>query len=119
MDIGLPILKTVSSPAGEDLFLVTEAASEKIRSLLAPNQLLRVSIKGGGCAGLEYLFNLVDKNDLEDGDQFFKDIVVDYLSAPYLAGATLDYKSDIGGAYFSFKNPKASGECGCGKSFAA
>ena len=68
---------------------------------------------------MEYLFDLVDKNDLEDGDQFFKDVVVDYLSAPYLAGATLDYKSDISGSYFSFKNPKASGECGCGKSFAA
>ncbi len=104
---------------------ITPAAIEKLESVLGETseQLLRVAIKGGGCAGFEYEFLLASNEDIEAEDHIFPAgkarIVIDPVSLPYLMGATLDYTSDLMGAKFAFKNPNVKASCGCGHSFSA
>ena len=51
----------------------------------------------------------------QDGFQVF----VDPFSAQYINGVTIDYVSSMQGSGFTFKNPNATGGCGCGSSFTA
>lgn len=105
-------------------FSITEAAATKLQHVLdlkaTPPQMLRVSIRGGGCAGFEYQFDI--EQEAEDTDQRFeKDgavVLIDPLSGQYLEGAVLDYESELFGARFVLRNPNAKTTCGCGSSFA-
>lgn len=83
-------------------------------------KVLRLSLKGGGCNGFEYRFNLVDPN-LGKGDEKIKigdlDIIICGKSLMYLLGTEIDWKTDIMGSTFYFNNPNAQSTCGCGSSF--
>ena len=46
-------------------------------------------------------------------------VFVDPFSAQYISGVTIDYTSSMQGSGFTFKNPNATGGCGCGSSFSA
>ena len=102
---------------------ITEAASNKIVEILAdetdPNLRLRVFVEGGGCSGFQYGFTI----DTHQPDNDFvipagaTSVLVDGLSAPYLSGAIIDFKDDLGGARFIISNPSAVSTCGCGSSF--
>ena len=87
---------------------------------LDPASGLRVAVRGGGCSGFEYALDFeleARENDfvLEyDGLKVF----VDAVSARYLEGTEIDYVLGMTGAGFKFNNPKATGTCGCGSSFA-
>ncbi len=81
---------------------------------------LRVAVRGGGCSGFEYALDFEEEARetdfvLEyDGLRVF----VDPISARYLEGTEIDYVMGTTGAGFKFNNPKATGTCGCGSSFA-
>ena len=81
-------------------------------------QALRVAVEGGGCSGFQYEIKL-DRpaaNDLVlegEGER----VVVDSVSLPFLAGATIDFTEELIGARFVIDNPNASSSCGCGISF--
>jgi iron-sulfur cluster assembly accessory protein len=102
---------------------LTEVAAVKVKALLEQegrdDLRLRIAVQPGGCSGLRY--NLFfDERDL-DGD-IIKDfngvaVVVDRMSAPYLAGATIDFADRIDAQGFTIDNPNASGSCACGDSF--
>ena len=82
---------------------------------------LRVSVQPGGCSGFKYGLLIEDQaadDDLivEQGE--FK-VFVDPFSAQYISGVTIDYTSSMQGSGFTFKNPNATGGCGCGSSFSA
>lgn len=80
---------------------------------------LRVSVKGGGCSGMSYgvdLDNKIDEWDKIFGDEQVK-VVCDQKSFVYLKGIIVDYSDALVGGGFNFKNPNASGSCGCGISF--
>ena len=104
---------------------VTEKALEKIRDLLSeeetPDMAVRMFVQGGGCSGFQYGFtidNEVGEDDFiieKDGAKF----VVDMLSAQYLTGAKLDYKTEKFDSQFVISNPNAKSTCGCGSSFNA
>jgi len=80
---------------------------------------IRVGVKSGGCSGLSYDMDFVEK--AEDGDQLFQEngikILVEKKSLLYLIGTTLEYSGGLNGKGFSFNNPNASKTCGCGESF--
>lgn len=80
---------------------------------------VRVGVKSGGCSGLSYDMDFVEK--AEDGDQLFQEngikILVEKKSLLYLIGTTLEYSGGLNGKGFSFNNPNASKTCGCGESF--
>ncbi len=82
---------------------------------------LRVSVQPGGCSGFKYSLVIEDKNAEDDfviENDGFK-VFVDPFSAQYISGVTIDYVTSMQGSGFTFKNPNASGGCGCGSSFSA
>src|SRR5205085_5903743 len=103
---------------------LTARAADKIKALMALEpageaEVLRVAIQGGGCSGFEYALGF-DRGATE-GDHELEyhgvRLVVDPFSAPYLAGATVDYLETIQEAGFKIENPNAVSACGCGHSF--
>jgi iron-sulfur cluster assembly accessory protein len=104
--------------------ILTDPAAEKVASLLAQegrdDLALRVAVQPGGCSGLRYQL-FFDERAL-DGDtvQSFGEgvkVVVDRMSVPYLAGATIDFVDTIEKQGFTIDNPNAGGSCACGDSF--
>ena len=95
--------------AAEDAFL-----AEKLES----PQGLRVGLRGGGCAGFQYVldFSGPQQND------FVMDVgkikaYIDPVSAMHLEGTTIDFVTSLMGMGFKFINPSATKTCGCGSSF--
>ncbi|GAA0795444.1 iron-sulfur cluster insertion protein ErpA [Marinobacterium sediminicola] len=113
----------MSDTAQAPALLFTEAAANKVKSLLEEEQndnlKLRVYITGGGCAGFSYGFTF-DENMADDDTAVERDgvmLVVDPMSFQYLAGAEVDYKEGLQGSQFVINNPNATTTCGCGSSF--
>ena len=83
---------------------------------------LRVGVRGGGCSGFSYMLDLTEepKSDLDEEmeDKGVK-ILVDMKSYLYLNGTEIDFKDEVMGRGFVFKNPNATSSCGCGSSFSA
>lgn len=102
---------------------VTDAAAEKIKSIISKREKetlgIRVGVKKGGCSGLEYVFEFSDQEKV--GDEKVNDkgvtIFIDPAAILYLIGTTLDYHEDIKKSGFTFVNPNEKGRCGCGESF--
>jgi iron-sulfur cluster assembly accessory protein len=81
---------------------------------------LRVAVMGGGCSGFQYALDF-EPTGRDTDNVFVVDgltVFVDPVSARYLEGVTIDYVFGMHGAGFKFNNPKATGTCGCGHSFA-
>ena len=80
---------------------------------------LRVAVLPGGCSGFQYGLNIEEGPETDDEifDQDGVKIFVDPFSAQYLDGVEVDYVTSMMGSGFTFKNPSASGGCGCGSSF--
>ena len=103
---------------------LTDRAAAKVAELIAQegdDQLaLRVAVKAGGCSGMSYEMFFDADADPEDHVAVFGTVKVrvDPVSAPHLAGATLDYNDGVQWAGFHIENPGAQRSCGCGKSFA-
>ncbi len=80
---------------------------------------LRVAVLPGGCSGFQYGLNIEDAP--EDDDEILDldgvRVFVDPFSAQYLEGVEIDYVTSMMGSGFTFRNPNASGGCGCGSSF--
>ncbi len=81
---------------------------------------LRVAVRGGGCSGFEYALDFEDEARDTDIVYYQGDlkVMVDPISARYLKGTEIDYVLGMTGTGFKFNNPKATGTCGCGSSFA-
>lgn len=104
---------------------LTPAAAVEVKKFMEMEKVspdeggLRVSIQPGGCSGFKYSLLIEDKpadDDLimpQDGFRVF----VDPFSAQYVNNVTVDYVTSMQGSGFTFKNPNATGGCGCGSSF--
>lgn len=108
----------------ERLIKITASAAHRVSTLLQkqgrPNGVLRVSVVGGGCSGLQYKMDLQDNPANRD---FLVEtggvrVVVDPKSALYVTGSELDYLDNLQGG-FKVKNPNAATSCSCGESFSA
>ena len=101
----------------EPPFAVSPAAAARINEV-APGQALRVAVLAGGCSGFQYKFEL-DRPAPDDLliERDGATVLVDPASLDLLAGAELDFKDELMGAYFAIRNPNATSACGCGTSF--
>ena len=117
-----------SAPAGPSVNLsVTEPAATEIQKFMSGEEGLpetaglRVRVVPGGCSGFQYSLNIEENS--RQGDFILDDkgvrLFVDMFSAQYLNGVEIDYVTNVMGAGFTFKNPNATGSCGCGSSFTA
>ncbi len=118
---------TSAGPATGDTatISVTERAAKEFRHILKekalpPDTAMRLSVKGGGCAGFEYQIDL-DRNPPDEFDieseWFGLKVRVDMKSEFYMNGSVIDFNDSLMSRGFTFKNPTASGTCGCGSSF--
>lgn len=107
-----------------DLFDVTDRAAARARLLLdgrGADAALRVKVVPGGCSGLSYALT-PHTGPAPAGDHRVESkwlvVYVERQSLLYLAGATLDYETNLFAGRFTFKNPNAAEACSCGDSFA-
>jgi len=99
---------------------LSDTAADRVKSLMSKTDkgLLRVGVKNGGCAGMEYVMDYVGEADPLDERVEDKgvEIVVDSKSLLFLLGCQLDYEVTPLHAKFVFKNPNETDACGCGES---
>jgi len=114
---------TVQDQTATQGIVLTDEAASKVKALLEQegrdDLQLRVAVQPGGCSGLRYQL-FFDERSL-DGDIVNDfggvEVVVDRMSAPYLAGATIDFADRIDAQGFTIDNPNAQNSCACGDSF--
>ncbi len=103
--------------------ILTSIAAAKVSSLLAQegreDLKLRIAVQPGGCSGLRYQLYFDEREIDGDIEAEFAGVhvVTDKMSAPYLAGATIDFVDTIEKQGFTIDNPNATGSCACGDSF--
>jgi iron-sulfur cluster assembly protein len=101
---------------------LTPAAAQRVKALMASKgseiQGLKIGVKKGGCAGMEYTMSLVDKVERFDEvvEQDGARVIVDPQAVLYLLGTEMDFKTDKLAAQFVFNNPNQKSACGCGES---
>ncbi len=118
-------MSTMNTP--EVMVTVTSAAAAEVQKFMQAENVspdvggLRVSVQPGGCSGFKYSLLIEDKPADDDTvlPQAGFNLFVDPFSMQYLSGVTVDYTSSMQGSGFTFKNPNATGGCGCGSSFSA
>ena len=101
---------------------MTPAAAERVRKLMASRgpsvAALKIGVKKGGCAGMEYTLDWVDTVSKLDEvvEQDGARVIVDPQAVLFLLGTEMDWKVDKLASQFVFKNPNQSSACGCGES---
>lgn len=109
------------SKAKFKVLTLTDVAAERVRAIMASKDeatALRIGVKNGGCAGMEYTMDWADTAD--PLDEVIEDNGVRVLIEPkavlFLLGAEMDYKVDKLSSGFVFRNPNQTSACGCGES---
>ncbi len=104
------------------LMSLTEAAAERLRALAAESgqgiEGVRIGVKNGGCAGMEYTMTYAQKRGPHDEvieDKGVK-LLIDPTAVMFLLGTEMDYQSDRMRSGFVFNNPNQTSSCGCGES---
>jgi iron-sulfur cluster assembly protein len=100
---------------------ITAAAAARVRAILANNPGaigLRVGVKKGGCAGMEYTMAVVDTKAPHDEvvEHEGAVLLIEPTAIMYLLGTEMDFKTDKLASQFVFNNPNQTGACGCGES---
>jgi len=99
---------------------LTDAAADRVRELLEDKGMgyLRVGVKNGGCAGMEYTMGYVAEPDPLDERVTDNgvEIVIDAKAVLFLLGTQIDYEETSMHSKFVFGNPNQTDACGCGES---
>ena len=100
---------------------LTNNAIEKLKSFITPGEVVRLSVKGGGCAGCEYVFGLSPVEDCFEDDYIIEKegvkMHIDAFSHVYLENVEIDYEDAPFQSAFKIRNPDVQQTCGCGSSF--
>lgn len=112
----------MASAAKFQVMTLTDAAAERVKELVENSDKnaigLRVGIKKGGCAGMEYIMEMVDA--ARPGDDTVEDkgakLFVDPSAVLFLLGTEMDFEVTKFRSGFIFKNPNEVSACGCGES---
>ena len=108
------------SMPGKQAVTLTQKAVKQINALMDQNGHygLRLGVKKGGCAGMEYTLDYVD--EVTQHDEVIEQDGARGLIAPmaqmFLFGTEIDYEVSLLEAGFKFNNPNVTEACGCGES---
>lgn len=99
---------------------LTEAAAARVKQIMSRTDkpYLRVGVKNGGCAGMEYVMDYADAPEPLDELVEDKDvrILIKSNAVLFLIGTAIDYEVTPLSAKFTFRNPNQTDACGCGES---
>ncbi|MBB3945891.1 iron-sulfur cluster assembly protein [Rhizobium skierniewicense] len=107
---------------GFAVMTMTEAAASRVNEIVGNSgpdaKGLRVGIKKGGCAGMEYTIDLVTEPSAKDDLIEFQDakVWIEPSAVLYLLGTQMDFETTKMRAGFIFTNPNQTSACGCGES---
>ena len=101
---------------------LTDAAAERIKEVIAkadtPVAAVRVGVKNGGCAGMEYTMEYAEA--VHPHDEIVEDkgvkILIDPKAVMFLLGTEMDFRTEKLSSQFVFNNPNQTSACGCGES---
>ena len=105
---------------GKQAVSMTPAAAKQISRLMTRDgsEGLRIGVKKGGCAGMEYTMEYVaevaphDEVVEQDGAR----VMIAPMAQMFLFGTEIDYETSLLESGFKFKNPNVAEACGCGES---
>ena len=107
-----------------EILTFTNKAKSRLKQIMSANSHndtlgLRISVTSGGCAGMTYKMDYVQKKI--DGDEIINidgiNVFIDPAAIMYLLGTKMDYREDKFTSSFVFNNPNETERCGCGESF--
>ncbi len=105
---------------GKQAVTLTPAAITQIRKLMQRDGRhgLRIGIKKGGCAGMEYTMDYVDtpQEHDEEVEQDGARVLIAPTAQMFLFGTQIDYETALLESGFKFRNPNVEDACGCGES---
>lgn len=107
---------------GFAVMTMTDAASDRVKAIVdnsGPQALgIRVGIKKGGCAGMEYTIDLVTEPNAKDDliEHGGAKVWVEPSAVLYLLGTQMDFEITKMRSGFTFNNPNQTSACGCGES---
>lgn len=101
---------------------LTDAAANRVREIMAKSDKpvvgLRIGVKNGGCAGMEYTMEWAE--DQKPFDEVVEDkgvkVLIDAKAMMFLLGTEMDYQTTTLKSGFVFNNPNQVSACGCGES---
>ena len=107
---------------GFAVMTMTDAAADRVKQIVSNSgpdaSGIRVGIKKGGCAGMEYTIELVTeasaKDDLIEHDG--AKVWIEPSAVLYLLGTQMDFETTKMRSGFIFVNPNQTSACGCGES---
>src|SRR5688572_17372461 len=101
---------------------LTDAAAERVKAIMArakkPVLGLRLGVKNGGCAGMEYTMEWAEHRRPHDEVVEDRDVTIfiDPKAILFLLGTEMDYRESMLKSGFVFNNPNQTSACGCGES---
>jgi iron-sulfur cluster assembly protein len=105
---------------GKAAVTMTPSAAKQIARLMTTkgSSGLRIGVKKGGCAGMEYTMDYVsDVNPMDEVvEQDGARVMIAPMAQMFLFGTEIDYEVDLLQAGFKFNNPNVAEACGCGES---
>ena len=105
---------------GKAAVTLTPAATRQIARLMTRDgsQGLRIGVKKGGCAGMEYTMDYVSEVNPHDEivEQDGARVLIAPMAQMFLIGTEIDYEMDLLQTGFKFRNPNVAEACGCGES---
>jgi iron-sulfur cluster assembly protein len=105
---------------GKAAVTLTPAAAKQVARLMARDgrQGLRIGVKKGGCAGMEYTMDYVSEvNPLDEVvEQDGARVMIAPMAQMFLFGTVIDYETSLLESKFVFRNPNVADACGCGES---
>ncbi|KAB1086738.1 Fe-S cluster assembly scaffold SufA [Neorhizobium galegae] len=107
---------------GFAIMTMTDAAATRVKQLVANSGTeakgLRVGIKKGGCAGMEYTVDLVTEPNAKDDiiEHDGASVWIEPSAVLYLLGTQMDFEVTQMRSGFTFVNPNQTSACGCGES---
>ena len=115
-------MATVTSRPRPQAMRLTDSAAERVRQIMArsdkPVVGLRIGVKNGGCAGMEYTMEWAE--DRKPFDEVVEDkgvkVLIDAKAMMFLLGTEMDFQTTALKSGFTFNNPNQVSACGCGES---
>ena len=105
---------------GKQAVTLTPAAARQIKRLMEKDGHagLRIGVKKGGCAGMEYTMDFAaDVNPMDEVvEQDGARVMIAPMAQMFLIGTEIDFETTLLDSGFRFRNPNVAESCGCGES---